>query len=188
MVFPFVWAKYKWKFMIDRCKLSFPRPLAARFVRPKRRACSQASYSSFSNFVMLRNFIIICILWKDGVNFKCKRFDNPMKKLTPLEHYKSPIIIFLRTKNLMGLFNVSEEVLLKYWTRVLWMVKNIQVTLNRAIFETNATPTVVRSSFLLRRQFTVTAARGVERVSLNMTEWPVWWLVTQQYYNKKYDC
>ena len=29
MVFPFVWAKYKWKFMRDRCKLSFPRPLAA---------------------------------------------------------------------------------------------------------------------------------------------------------------
>jgi len=109
MVFPFVWAKYKWKFMIDRCKLSFPRPLAARFARPNRRACSQASCSSFSNFVMLQNFIIICILWKDGVNFKSKRFDNPMKKLTLLEHYKSPIMIFLRTKNLMGLLNVSED-------------------------------------------------------------------------------
>ena len=29
MVFPFVWAKYKWKFMRDRCKLSFPRHLAS---------------------------------------------------------------------------------------------------------------------------------------------------------------
>ena len=29
MVFPFVWAKYKWKFMRDRCKLSLTRPLAA---------------------------------------------------------------------------------------------------------------------------------------------------------------
>ena len=28
VVFSFVWAKYKWKFMRDRCKLSFPRPLA----------------------------------------------------------------------------------------------------------------------------------------------------------------
>lgn len=153
---------------------------------PNRRDCSQASCSSFSNFAMLRKFIIICILWKDGVNFKSKRFDNPMKKLTPLEHCKSPIMIFLRTKNLMGLFNVSEEVLSEYWTCVMWMVENVQVTLNRAIFEANAAPTVVRSSFLLRRQFTVTAARGVERVSWNMTEWPVWWLVTQQYYNTKY--
>ena len=29
MVFPFVWAKYKWKFERDGCKLSFRRPLAA---------------------------------------------------------------------------------------------------------------------------------------------------------------
>ena len=29
IVFPFVWAKYKWNFMRDRCKLSFPLPLAA---------------------------------------------------------------------------------------------------------------------------------------------------------------
>ena len=29
MVFPFVLAKYKWNFMRDRCKLSFPLPLAA---------------------------------------------------------------------------------------------------------------------------------------------------------------
>ena len=29
MVFPFVWAKYEWKFMRGRCKLSFPLPLAA---------------------------------------------------------------------------------------------------------------------------------------------------------------
>ena len=29
MVFPFVWAKYKWNFMRDRCKLSFPLPLTA---------------------------------------------------------------------------------------------------------------------------------------------------------------
>ena len=183
--------------MRDHWRLSFPRPLAARsrvltrsraarFARLNRRACSQDSCPSFSNFVMLRNFLIICILWKDGVNFKSKRFDNPMKKLTPLEHCKSPIMIFLRTKNLMGLFNVSEEVLSEYWTCVMWMVENVQVTLNRAIFEANAAPTVVRSSFLLRRQFTVTAARGVERVSWNMTEWPVWWLVTQQYYNTKY--
>ena len=48
MVFPFVWAKYKWKFVRDRCKLSFPLPLARAFLRdsfhwPKyRRACSQA--------------------------------------------------------------------------------------------------------------------------------------------------
>ena len=38
MVFPFVWAKYKWNFMRDRCKLSFLRPLApsreTRFARP----------------------------------------------------------------------------------------------------------------------------------------------------------
>ena len=29
MVFRFIWAKQKWKFMRDRCKLSFPLPLAA---------------------------------------------------------------------------------------------------------------------------------------------------------------
>ena len=58
MVFPFVWAKYKWNFMRDRCKLSFPLPLAASplaraFSRdslrspkyPNRRACSQAMVS-----------------------------------------------------------------------------------------------------------------------------------------------
>ena len=58
MVFPFVWAKYKWNFMRDRCKLSFPLPLAASllaraFTRdslrspkyPNRRACSQAMVS-----------------------------------------------------------------------------------------------------------------------------------------------
>ena len=52
IVFPFVWAKYKWNFIRDRCKLSFPLPLAASplaraFSRdsprsPNRRACSQA--------------------------------------------------------------------------------------------------------------------------------------------------
>ena len=40
---------WKWKFMRDRCKLCFPRPLLARsreahFACPKRRACSQATY------------------------------------------------------------------------------------------------------------------------------------------------
>ena len=54
IVFPFVWAKYKWNFMRDRCKRSFPLPLAAsplarsretRFARPNRRACLQASAS-----------------------------------------------------------------------------------------------------------------------------------------------
>ena len=50
MVFPFVWAKYKWKVMRDRCKLSFPRSLAARFDRPNRRAClSLISYRSISS-------------------------------------------------------------------------------------------------------------------------------------------
>ena len=34
MVFPFVRAKYKWKFMRDRCKLSVPRPLAALPLAP----------------------------------------------------------------------------------------------------------------------------------------------------------
>ena len=47
MVFPFVWAKYKWKFVRDGCKLSFRRSLArsraARLARPNRRACSQAN-------------------------------------------------------------------------------------------------------------------------------------------------
>ena len=33
MVFPFVWAKYKWKFVRDGCKLSFRRPLARAFLR-----------------------------------------------------------------------------------------------------------------------------------------------------------
>ena len=57
MVFPFVWAKYKWKFVRDGCKLSFPLPLAASplarafsrdsFNSPNRRACSQAIPSSF---------------------------------------------------------------------------------------------------------------------------------------------
>ena len=42
MVFPFVWGKYKWKFMSDRYKLSFPRPLAASpLARPNKRTCSQ---------------------------------------------------------------------------------------------------------------------------------------------------
>ena len=54
MLFPFVWAKYKWKFMRHCCKLSFPQPLmvcrslvpsrTARFAHPDRRACSQAMY------------------------------------------------------------------------------------------------------------------------------------------------
>ena len=33
IVFPSVWAKYKWNFMRDRCKLSFPLPLAAPLAR-----------------------------------------------------------------------------------------------------------------------------------------------------------
>ena len=42
MEFPFVWAKYKWKFMRDRCKLSFPQPFAASpLAHLNRRACSQ---------------------------------------------------------------------------------------------------------------------------------------------------
>ena len=49
MLFPFVWAKYKWNFMRDRCKLSFSLPPAAlplarsretRFTRSNRRTCS----------------------------------------------------------------------------------------------------------------------------------------------------
>ena len=40
MVFLFVWAKYKWKFMRDCCKLSFPRPLVAS---PLARAFSRGS-------------------------------------------------------------------------------------------------------------------------------------------------
>ena len=43
MVFPFVWAKYKWNFMRDRCKLSFPLPLAAS---PLARAFSRDSLRS----------------------------------------------------------------------------------------------------------------------------------------------
>ena len=44
MEFPFVWAKYKWKFMRDRCKLSFPQPFAASpLAHLNRRACSQAT-------------------------------------------------------------------------------------------------------------------------------------------------
>ena len=43
IVFPFVWAKYKWNFMRDRCKLSFPLPLAAS---PLARAFSRDSLHS----------------------------------------------------------------------------------------------------------------------------------------------
>ena len=43
MVFPFVWAKYKWNFMRDRCKLSFPLSLAAS---PLARPFSRDSLSS----------------------------------------------------------------------------------------------------------------------------------------------
>ena len=43
MVFPFVWAKYKWNFMRDRCKLSFPLPL---FASPLARAFSRDSFHS----------------------------------------------------------------------------------------------------------------------------------------------
>ena len=43
MVFPFVWAKYKWKFVRDGCKLSFPLPLAAS---PLARAFSRDSFHS----------------------------------------------------------------------------------------------------------------------------------------------
>ena len=44
MVFPCVWAKYKWKFMRDSCRLSFLRPLAASpLACPERRAGSQVS-------------------------------------------------------------------------------------------------------------------------------------------------
>ena len=39
MLFPFVWGKYKWKFMSDRYKLSFHRPLAAsQLARPLSRS------------------------------------------------------------------------------------------------------------------------------------------------------
>ena len=51
MVFPFVWAKYKWKFVRDGC---IRRPLAARFARPNRRACSQARGVSVSRLQGLR--------------------------------------------------------------------------------------------------------------------------------------
>ena len=53
MVFPFVWAKYKWRFVRDGCKVSFRRPLAARFARPNRRACSQARSSRASYVTFL---------------------------------------------------------------------------------------------------------------------------------------
>ena len=43
MVFPFVWGKYKWKFMSDRYKFSFPRPLAAS---PLARPFSRSSLRS----------------------------------------------------------------------------------------------------------------------------------------------
>ena len=43
MVFPFLWAKYKWKFVRDGCKLSFRRPLAASLLA---RAFSQDSLQS----------------------------------------------------------------------------------------------------------------------------------------------
>ena len=39
MVFPFVWAKQKWKFIRDRCKLSFPPPLAALLLTHSLSAC-----------------------------------------------------------------------------------------------------------------------------------------------------
>ena len=48
MVFPFVWAKYKWKFVRDDCKLllssapSLARSREAHFAYLNRRACSQA--------------------------------------------------------------------------------------------------------------------------------------------------
>ena len=65
MVFPFVWAKYKWKFVRDRYKLSFPLPLARAFSRdsfhwPKyRRACSQGKQVrdfQHTKFFKLRKF------------------------------------------------------------------------------------------------------------------------------------
>ena len=43
MVFPFVWAKYKWTFIRGRCKLSFPLPLAASLLT---RAFSRDSFHS----------------------------------------------------------------------------------------------------------------------------------------------
>ena len=68
MVFPFVSAKYKWKFMRDRCKLSFPLPsrlcrsLARfcpdRFARPNRRACSQARLRWIATTLHVHNAIL----------------------------------------------------------------------------------------------------------------------------------
>ena len=43
IVFPFVWAKGKWNFMKDRCKVPFPLPLA---VSPLARAFSRDSFHS----------------------------------------------------------------------------------------------------------------------------------------------
>ena len=43
LLFPFVWAKYKWNFMRDRCKLSFPLSLTAS---PLTRAFSRDSLHS----------------------------------------------------------------------------------------------------------------------------------------------
>ena len=43
IVFPFVWAKYKWKFVMDGCKLSLPLPLAAL---PLARAFSRGLFHS----------------------------------------------------------------------------------------------------------------------------------------------
>ena len=70
MVSPFVWAKQQLKIyetslealLSSAARGSLARSRAARFARPNRKACSRDSCPSFSNFVMLRNFIIICIL------------------------------------------------------------------------------------------------------------------------------
>ena len=48
MVFPFVWAKYKWNFMRDRCKLSFPLPPAAS---PLARKFSRDSLRSLAGYI-----------------------------------------------------------------------------------------------------------------------------------------
>ena len=61
---------------------------------------------------------------------------------------------------------------------------NSYITLNLATFEASAAPVAWRSWSLLSRQLTVTAARGVQRLSLNMAEWPALWLIAQQNCNQ----
>ena len=72
MVFPFVWAKYKWNFIRDRCKLSFPLPLAAS---PLVRAFSRVSLRSQAN---IYETCIICLVAEPAslLSYSSKNLDN----------------------------------------------------------------------------------------------------------------